>query len=515
MAVNPLSAFSRPGVYVTEDTYGTVPAAIADHSTLYILGYSTDPDILSDHLYFVSSKEDFQNLAGVTNSSAAVNLFFQQYPEAGFYFVSVKPRVERTFTVTVGSIGATYGITIDGYQVSTLGVSGDTAVTISDRLVTKLNKSASHLATAVKRGSDYLIRIRDVASVVTSTASVVLGTAGVAPGYPKAQDVLDSASLTLLGDLRQGFIACPEFYQDFAQDEWQLLANGLDALCAIDSHKWVNLVDCRESVATLQSGAGAINAIQADRALLQSPAGHTVLYFPYWVDGNDVNVPMSNTVAAIAIKRYRVNFADPPAGTTYPVYGTKGATYKVNDAEHSILNPLGINCGRVFNQANLSTRKGSVVYGARTISTNPFWRFVTTRVIANVLEGSLRYAFDTFIFTTLDGAGEAFNRIQQTAVSICERLRVAKAFYGKTPNDAYLVVCNDTNNPSLDLENGSVAVDVYFKPSPMLEVLVIRCHRTSLDTVITEALSSGNEGTATEGKPATKPAEGNTASVTA
>ena len=516
MSIIPISTNGLPGVSITESTYGVVPAAIADHSSMYMLLHSTNPEMDYDTLYFISNQTDADNVIGVSDSQAAIKLYFAQYPETGFYAVSVRPRQELSFTITLGSVGATYTLTLDGYAVSEVGLAGDTITTISDRLVTKVNKAASHLATAVKRGSTYYLRKAQTGTVVTGSSNITLGTAGAVPSYPTAQDVLDSAMTVLVGDLRQGFIVAPEFYQnETSQANWALLANGLDALCARDSHKWVSLVDCREATATTVTGAGAINMIQDDRALLQSPNGHSALYFPYWIDKNGVNVPMSTSVVAIAIKRYRINFADAPAGTSYPVYGTTGQTFKVNDQQQAILNPLGINCGRVFTQANLSSRKGSVVYGARTVSASPYWRFVTTRVIANVLEGSLRYAFDTFIFATLDGQGEAFNRITQTATSICERLRAAKALYGKTPTEAYLVVCDNTNNPALVLENGQVAVDVYFKPSPLLEHLTIRCHRTSLETVITEALGQGNAGTATEGKPASNPSESGSGSTPA
>lgn len=509
MAILPISPSGRPGVFVTEDTYGVAPAAIANHSTMYMLLSSDSLDMPYDTLIFLSNQADAENVVTVSDSQAAINMYFKQYPEAGMYAIRVKPRQPQQYTVVLGSVGAVYSITVDGFTVSETGVTGDTATTIADRLLVKFNKTVPHLATVVKVGSNYYLRKRDTASVVTATATVTLATAGSTPAYPTAQDVLDTASTTLLGDLRQGFIVAPEFYQNFTTaSEWALLANGLDVLCARDSHKWVNVVDCRGNIAGLTTGGGAFNAIQSDKAMLQSPAGHTALYFPYWVDSNDTEVPMSTSVVAIAIKRYRVNFADAPAGTTYPVYGVKGQTFRVNDAQQDVLNPLGINCGRIFDQANLSTRKGAVVYGARTVSASPYWRFVTTRVIANILEGTLRYAFDTFIFQTVDGQGEAFNRIAQTATSICERLRAAKALYGKSATEAYLVVCDATNNPALDLENGTVSVDVYFKPSPLLEKLVIRCHRTSLDTVITEALTQENSGTATEGKPATQPSEG-------
>lgn len=504
MTVNPWGMFSVPGTYVTEDTYGKVPAALADHSLMYMLMFSNKAGAPVDELTFISSLADFDNTFGPGYSRPSVQLFFAQFPESGFYCVNVPSRASRSVSVTLGAVGSVYSLTIDGYVVSYTSVVGDTAPMVLSALADKVNSTATHLASMVSGN----LRLVDSDTVVSSSGNVTLGAVVPAATYPVAQDVVDSATKVLVSDLRQGFIVAPEFYleiTDMAQRA--LLANSLDALCARDGHKWVNVVDCGEEVATATTGAGALNLALKERAMLQSPAGHSWYFFPHWVNGDNVNVPMSTSVVAVAIKRYRVNFADPPAGTSFPVYGVTSQTFRVRNEHQGILNPVGVNCGRIFDEATISPRKGACIYGCRTLSTSGFWKFGTTRVIANVLEGTLRYAFDTFIFQSVDGEGEAFNRIMQTAVSICERMRLSRAFYGKTPDEAYFVVCDERNNPLIDLEAGRVNVDVYFKPAPMLEILIIRVHRTSLDTVITEAFSQANSGTSTEGKAATAPTE--------
>lgn len=505
MAVNPYGFYPRPGVYITESTFGKSPAALAEHSTLYMLGFSNQVGAPVGALTFVQDATDFSNIFGSSLSKPAVDLFYRQYPECGFYFINVKSRATRTLAVTLGAVGDTYTVTVDGYAVSYTQVTGDTALTVLAKLGENINTSARHLLSYVS-GS---LRLINSATSVTVSSNLTLGTVSAAAAYPTAQDVLDTCDLVLLPDLKQGFICAPEFYKAFATNERTLLANSLDALVARDSHKWVNLVDCGLEVATSTSGAGAVNLTKTERATFQSPAGHSWYYFPYWKDSLGVSVPMSVTVAAIAIKKYRSNFAQAPAGTAIPVYGVTGQTFKVTNEVQDQLNKLGINCGRIFDSASASSLRGAVVYGARTLSTSPFWTFGNTRVIANVLEGTLRYSFDNEIFSNLDGEGEAFNRVTQTATSICERLRQAGAFYG-TSTDGYLVVCDERNNPKTDLDNARLNVDVYFKPSPIVEVLIIRCHRTALDTNFAEALSTANSGTATADKPATKPTEGGT-----
>jgi phage tail sheath protein FI len=133
-----------------------------------------------------------------------------------------------------------------------------------------------------------------------------------------------------------------------------------------------------------------------------------------------------------------------------------------------------------------------VVYGARTLSVNPFYRFGATRVILNVLAGSLSDAFDSVLFTLVDGQGALFTRIRQTANNYCEQLRLAGGLFGATPEEAYLVVCDLTNNTLDSLESGAVYLDVIVKPSPTMEVINITLSRASLSTVLAEVVTSGD-----------------------
>ena len=133
-----------------------------------------------------------------------------------------------------------------------------------------------------------------------------------------------------------------------------------------------------------------------------------------------------------------------------------------------------------------------MIYGSRTLAQNPFYKFMTTRVIMNILSGTLKRSFDEFVFTAVDGLGVLFSRVKLTCVNICETMRSSGALYGATPAEAYLVVCDATNNLPNDLEAGKVVVDVIVKPAPILEALHVRLSRASIGTNLTEVLSSGS-----------------------
>ncbi|MFB2938337.1 hypothetical protein ACE1B6_24080 [Aerosakkonemataceae cyanobacterium BLCC-F154] len=489
--INSILDRSVPGVYVTEDTFGAFPAGIATHSTVYMLGFSSKVDAPVGVPALVQSTDDFYNQFGTSASTNSVALFFAQRSGLGFYFVNVATKATRTFTVATATPDEYYTITVDtpGYDVTYRAVTGDTPDSIVRNLVDLVNKNASHVMTA-RRTGDATGELRFASGLASvASANIALGTIQAKPSYPVVWDVVDTINSAFEPEMKQGFIIAPEFFQNFtSMADRNVLANTMESLASDPSYYWVAIADCGQDVATQTTSAGAVNLAIQERNGLQSPRGHLAFYFPYWVDARDNLVPMSASVVGVALRRYRdQGFREPPAGTAFPVYGVKDISYKVTDKIQSSLNPVGVNCGR-----HLSAGRGRVIYGARTVSNNPYYRFVSTRVIMNVLAGSLRGAFDSIIFSSVDGLGVLFGRIKQTAVQFCERLRLAGALFGATPDDAYLCICDLTNNPAIDLENGQVNLDVLAKPSPVMEVLNIRLSRVSLGTVLAEVASSGD-----------------------
>jgi phage tail sheath protein FI len=99
------------------------------------------------------------------------------------------------------------------------------------------------------------------------------------------------------------------------------------------------------------------------------------------------------------------------------------------------------------------------------------------------LIGTLRTAFDSIVFSAVDGQGVLFTRIRETANAICYRLWAGQALFGATPGEAFFCKCDRGNNPDLDLENGIVRLDVYVAPVPTMERLLINVVRTAIGQV--------------------------------
>jgi uncharacterized protein len=458
-----------PGVYTREDTFGTIPAILNTHDACYMFGSASMG--VENKPVFVTSYDDFLNVFGASPSAASVKMFFQQRSGYGMYFIRVKSRRERTVTVDTFTEGTVLTLTVNSYDISYTCEAGETATTARNALGALVNQQYPEVTFYT---SDGTVRYDD-GTVVTSSANITLGAEGDISQI-RVKDASDAAMVAIVPGLPQGFICAPEFFQSFTQvADRTLLQNILEAVASDTDINMISIIDPGENLTPQQA--------IAERNLMVSPRGHSAFYYPYILDDSDTPVPPSPAVIGCHLRRMRI--ADSPyqpgAGTIIPLYGVKAFQFDVNARHQQILNPVQVNCLR-----ELPGGRGKVVYGARTLSTSNYYVFVTTRVVLNVLASSLRRAFDDLVFTLVNGQGATFSRIKQTCAAFCEVLRQDGALYGSTPQEAYLVICDNTNNAPGDLANGIVNADVIVKVSPVLERLYLNINRASIGSVLVE-----------------------------
>ena len=379
-----------PGVYVTESQTGTIPASLATHSAVYMLGTSTQAGAPSNRPHFVTDLTDFRNTFGENSPSyPSVRLFFRQRPQEGLWFVN-----------------------IDG--------------------------------------------------------------AGAVPTAAEVDTLLKGPSFTK--ELPQGFIIAPELFQaDSLAGSHDELQGVLDTHCSDPRFYWAALVDGTPDINGATTQGAFITAATTFRDTLESPLGHSSFYPQYLIDLEGVTVPSSAAIAGLALRRYRSEgYRQSPAGTKYPIFGVQGVKVDINDVGQSVLNPIGINVIRDL------PRVGTVAWGARTLSTRPNYRYLNARVILNVLAGTFRSLFDELVFETVDGSGAIFAILKASSTTVLEPLRTSGALFGATPDEAYLIIADDTNNPAVELQQGIVNLNIYVKISPVMEFLNINLSKVAL-----------------------------------
>lgn len=472
MATNIFANFLSPGVRVTETTQGYRSLELASHQTVYMVGSSFQGDYLKPTQ--VTSYADFSNVFGSSASEAAVKLFFRNDPRGILYFV--RTPIAQEFRVTVDAAAAgDYTITINGTDI-TFTATTETESDIATELIDAINLSSEAVnvtATGGDTTTEIVVRADDPLATFTLvegfnlTATEVINSIPVSSDYVKAIEL----SFDVEDDYAQGFLIAPEAFQNLTiQTDRVAVGAAMEAHCSDNAYDWVALID---------SGVG-LTASQArdEGSLYGSPQGHSAFYYPYLVDIDDVTVAPSAAVAGIASRRFKEEgFQQPYAGVKYPVLGVKDVEVRISTQVQDTLNPTGINVIR-----NLRN-KGVVIWGMRTRSTDPFYKFVNTRVIMNVLNGTLRKGFDSELFSAIDGQGVLLNSISQTASRVCSRLWRGKALFGATEVEAFEVKCDFENNTPEELEQGNVLLEVYAVPAPAMEKLLINTIRLSIGSL--------------------------------
>ncbi len=205
----------------------------------------------------------------------------------------------------------------------------------------------------------------------------------------------------------------------------------------------------------------SINDILAQRALLGSDQGFAALYFP-WIEasptGTTLTLPPSGFVAG-AFSATEAN--DSPIGV---IATATGVTYPVTTPEQEQLNPLGINAIR-----NLS---GIRIWGARTLATDPEWKYVAVRRMGLCIEESI-----------VEGTAWCLNEPNEPATWFAveselevflHSLFLSGWFQGVTGDDAYFARCDFSTMTELDIAEGRTVMQVGFAPLLPAEFLVLQ-----------------------------------------
>jgi phage tail sheath protein FI len=159
-----------------------------------------------------------------------------------------------------------------------------------------------------------------------------------------------------------------------------------------------------------------------------------------------------------------------PAGVEATLNGVQGVVYSLTDNEHGALNPLGLNCHRIF------PVYGPVMWGARTIAGADAlaseWKYIPVRRFALFLEESLFRGTKWVVFEPNDEP--LWSQIRLNLGAFMHTLFLQGAFQGNTPQKAYFVKCDGETTTQNDINNGVVNILVGFAPLKPAEFVVIQ-----------------------------------------
>lgn len=305
----------------------------------------------------------------------------------------------------------------------------------------------------------------------------------------RVQDYINAIETSINPETTEpGFLLCPEafaslipaqqdpgvFYtrRDGEQDRLKV-AVALSNFASDPVYKGVALLDMGGDIT---NHTDAYIELQRYTDTIDTEFGHFTYFAPYLITIDDAVVPSSPFVAATAYRRYvSEGFNQPPAGTGYPLRGVIGSTFDITNAQQNVSNASGLNAIRSL------PNRGYVIWGSRTTSSNPLFRFINVRVVLNVLIYNLRRSYEPALFQAITGTTGFFRQLKTIAETTCQVLYAGGALYGRSPSEAYSVVCGpENNNLTQLLEDGIVVVDVFVTPVPTLERVVIQVVRTPI-----------------------------------
>lgn len=201
---------------------------------------------------------------------------------------------------------------------------------------------------------------------------------------------------------------------------------------------------------------------------LETP--YAAFYYP-WITVSD-----SQTGARIDI---------PPGGAVLGIYartdsergvfkapaneGVRGALeleYHIDDSAQETLNPRGVNAIRAF------PGRGIRVWGARTLSANTLWKYVSVRRLFIFLERSIYEGTQWVVFEPNDEG--LWARVKDTIRLFLRAQFRAGALMGATEAEAFSITCDRTVMTQDDILNGRLVCEIGIAAVKPAEFVIFR-----------------------------------------
>ncbi len=197
---------------------------------------------------------------------------------------------------------------------------------------------------------------------------------------------------------------------------------------------------------------------------------HGALYYPWIkisdpVSGRPKFLPPSGFMAGIyARSDDERGVHKAPANEV--IAGVIDIETNVTKAEQSLLNPNGINCIRKF------SGRGIRVWGARTLASDPAWRYINVRRLFNYVEESVERSTQWIVFEPNDHA--LWAKVRRDLTAFLRTVWLSGALFGQSPEKAFYVKCDEeTNLPELrDL--GQMVCEIGMAPVKPAEFVIFR-----------------------------------------
>ncbi|MEU5342938.1 phage tail sheath subtilisin-like domain-containing protein [Streptomyces sp. NPDC020766] len=185
-----------------------------------------------------------------------------------------------------------------------------------------------------------------------------------------------------------------------------------------------------------------------------------------------LRLPPSGFVAGI-YARNDINRGVHKAPANEVVLGLTKFETTVNFGRQAVLNPEGINALRFFEG------RSNRVWGARTMSSDPEWRYVNVRRLFIYLEHSIDDSTQWAVFEPNNE--RLWRNIRQTIEDFLLVVWRTGALLGTKPEDAFFVRCDRSTMSQNDLDNGRLICEIGVAPTYPAEFVIFRIGQWTAD----------------------------------
>lgn len=148
------------------------------------------------------------------------------------------------------------------------------------------------------------------------------------------------------------------------------------------------------------------------------------------------------------------------------IQGAVGIGFQITKGEQDTLNPIGVNCIRGF------PGRGIRVWGARTLSSNPSWRYINVRRLFNYVEKSIENGTQWVVFEPNNR--QLWARVRRDVGAFLKTVWRDGALFGSSPDEAFYVRCDDELNPPESRDLGRLIIEIGMAPVKPAEFVIFR-----------------------------------------
>lgn len=231
----------------------------------------------------------------------------------------------------------------------------------------------------------------------------------------------------------------------------------------------------RFAVLDIPKDAKKVDELIAHRDIFDS--NYAALYHPWLsvfdpLDKKNIPVPPSGSILGIYARSDNTRGVH-KAPANEVVRGCVGLDCQFNKGEQDILNPKGINLIRSF------PGQGIRVWGARTATSNPSWKYINVRRLFIFIEETIKANTSWAVFEPNDEV--LWVRVQRTISVFLNGLWRGGSLAGGSPEEAFFVNIGRNTMSQDDIDNGRLICVIGVAPVKPAEFVIFRISQKTAD----------------------------------